>query len=184
MYTTQRFETTVPVRQYLADYVDIPTFLEACKACPNYGQVWSCPPYDFDVVSYWSRYETLYLLATKILFQEEYLTRTYTKEELDALLDAVLPVEKQKLRDELSKKEELYPGSVSLSGGSCQICRGGCTRPQGLPCRFPGEMRYSVESLGGNVGLSISKLMGLHLEWMEEGRLPHHFILVNGLLIP
>lgn len=45
-------------------------------------------------------------------------------------------------------------------------------------------MRYSIESLGGNVGLTIEKLMGIHLEWMEEGRLPHHFVLVSGLLLP
>ena len=51
-----------------------------------------------------------------------------------------------------------------------------------FPCRYPETMRYSIESLGGNVGLTIEKLMGLKLEWMEEGRLPHHFILVCGLL--
>ena len=45
-------------------------------------------------------------------------------------------------------------------------------------------MRYSVESLGGNVGLTVQKLLHLHLEWIEENRLPHHFILVNGLLLP
>ena len=45
-------------------------------------------------------------------------------------------------------------------------------------------MRYSIESLGGNVGLTIEKLMGIQLEWMEEGKLPHHFVLVCGLLIP
>ena len=55
---------------------------------------------------------------------------------------------------------------------------------KGEPCLFPDKMRYSIESLGGNVGLTIEKLMGLHLEWMEEGHLPHHFVLVCGLLLP
>ena len=82
----------------------------------------------------------------------------------------------------MMEEEKKYPGSISLSAGSCSRCKGGCTRPQGKPCRFPDEIRYSIESLGGNVGMTIEKLMGLELEWMEEGKLPSHFILVNGLL--
>ena len=43
-------------------------------------------------------------------------------------------------------------------------------------------MRYSIESLGGNVGLTVSKLMGIELEWMEEGKIPSYFVLAGGLL--
>ena len=84
----------------------------------------------------------------------------------------------------LMEEEKKHPGSISLSAGSCQLCKNGCAKPLGQPCRFPDQMRYSIESLGGNVGLTIEKLMGIQLEWMEEGKLPHHFVLVCGLLIP
>lgn len=183
MYTTTHHEASIAVSDYFEGYVDIPTFLEACKSCPNYENVWSCPPYDFDVESYWKRFTTLRLFATIIIFQEDLLSRTYASEELDALLQQVLPAEKQKLSDQLFLLEKEYPGSISLSAGSCQRCPG-CTRPSGAPCCHPDTMRHSIESLGGNVGLTIRKLMGLNLEWMEEGRLPHHFVLVCGLLIP
>ena len=43
-------------------------------------------------------------------------------------------------------------------------------------------MRYSIESLGGDVGKTTKDLLGLELKWMTEGRMPEHFILVNGLL--
>ena len=43
-------------------------------------------------------------------------------------------------------------------------------------------MRYSIESLGGNVGLTVSKLMGIELEWVTEGKVPSYFVLVGGLL--
>ena len=79
-------------------------------------------------------------------------------------------------------EEEENPGSESLSAGTCQICSG-CTRPAGEPCRFPEKRRYSIESIGGNVGKTISKLCGVDLEWIEEGKLPDHFVLVGGLLI-
>lgn len=184
MYTVKRFETSIPVAEYLEGFVDIPTFLEACKACPNYNQVWSCPPYAFDVEEYWKKYEKLELLAAQILFEEAYTERLYTKEELEGILQQVLPVEKQRLTEELMEREKESSGSISLSAGSCQQCREGCTKPEGKPCRFPDKMRYSLESLGGNVGLTLQKLFGIELEWMEEGKLPHHFVLVMGLLIP
>ena len=60
----------------------------------------------------------------------------------------------------------------------------GCTRPDGQPCRYPDTMRYSIEALGGNVGLTVQKLLGIQLEWMEEGKLPSYFVLVGGLLMP
>lgn len=63
------------------------------------------------------------------------------------------------------------------------MCKGeGCSRPLGEPCRRPGDMRYSIESIGGNVGLTVSKLMGIELEWVQEGKLPSYFVLVGGLL--
>ena len=89
---------------------------------------------------------------------------------------------KQELSDELLEKEKEYKGSISLSAGSCIRCGGNCTRKEKKPCRFPEKLRYSIESLGGNVGLTISRLMGIKLEWIEEGKLPSYFVLVCGLL--
>ncbi len=184
MYTITRHETSVPVPEYLENYVDIPTFRTACQACPNYGKVWSCPPYDFDVEAFWKQFSTLQLLASKITFSEELLERTYTPEEQKVLLSTVLQPEKIQLSREMLEREQEYPGSVSLSAGSCSTCENGCSKPLGLPCRNPDTMRHSIESLGGNVGLTVDKLMGIKLEWMEKGRLPHHFVLVCGLLVP
>ena len=43
-------------------------------------------------------------------------------------------------------------------------------------------MRYSIESLGGKVGLTASKLLGINLQWIEAGQIPDYFVLVGGLL--
>lgn len=184
MYTTEIFETTISVEEYLQDYVDVETFLNACKQCPNYDCVWSCPSYHFDVLDYWRKYQILQLTAVKINFDKNMLIRTYTQEELDQILKHSISLEKQKLSEMLFKREEKYPGSISLSAGSCSYCLNGCTRTSGQPCRYPDKLRYSIESLGGNVGLAIERLMKLRLEWIEEGHLPPHFVLVCGLLIP
>ena len=184
MYTTVEYEASICVEEYLEKYVDVPTFLEACQACPNYNRVWSCPSYDFDVLEYWKRYQDLKLCAVKIVFEKEYTEKTYQEEELKEILNEVVFKEKQKLGEKMRKEEKNYPGSISLAAGSCARCKEGCTKAKGEACRFPEELRYSLESLGGNVGLTIEKLMGLKLEWIEEGKLPGHFVLVNGLLIP
>lgn len=184
MYTTAVFEASIPVDEYLEKYVDIPTFRKACQQCPNYDKVWSCPSYDFDVTEYWKQYQTLQLTAVRIQFSEDMTARTYTQEELNDIFQNTLFVEKQKLSNILYEKEAAHPGSISLSAGSCGFCKNGCTRPDGLPCRFPEKMRYSIESLGGNVGLTLDRLMHQKLEWTQEGRLPSHFVLVCGLLLP
>lgn len=182
MYTTKRFEATIPVDEYLEKYVDVDTFLKCCKACPHYNGKWSCPSYDFDVIEYWKKYNSLELTAVKIIFDEDYAGKEFPEDEILRITESSVKKIKQELSKELLLREQEIPGSVSLSAGSCILCQGECARKENKPCRYPDKMRYSLESLGGNVGMTISKLMGVELEWMEEGKLPHHFVLVCGLL--
>lgn len=183
MYTVKRHTASISVNDYLDKYVDIPTFLECCKKCPYYDHVWSCPTYDFDVESYWKQYHTFDVIGVQLVFDEEYRQKTYSKEELDKIIEESISKEKQKLSHELFLEEEKQPHSISLSAGGCALCgRGNCTRPEGNPCRHPEKLRYSIESLGGNVGKTIHDLFHIELEWVEKGILPAHFVLVCGLL--
>lgn len=171
-YTLERFETETDIESYINDYVDIDGFLECCKSCPNYGKIWSCPPYDFDPMDIWRAYDRILIVGYRLTFGEDRTEDGMTK---------VLWEIKQKLAEELYAEEEKFPGSQSLSAGNCQICEG-CAKPEGKPCRFPDKMRYSIESIGGNVGKTISRLCGIEIEWIEDGKLPEHFVLVGGLL--
>ncbi|MDD6816837.1 MAG: DUF2284 domain-containing protein [Firmicutes bacterium] len=191
----ERFQKEIGVSDYLEGYVAVEEFLEYCKACPNYGVIWSCPPFDFDAEGFWCRFSRLLVIARKI-----HLPGGISQEEGLRILSDV----KADMTRELLELEAANPGSVSLSAGSCSICRKsfgsetesenetvtgtaaphGCTRPDGQPCRYPDTMRYSIEALGGNVGLTVQKLLGIQLEWMEEGKLPSYFVLVGGLLMP
>lgn len=90
---------------------------------------------------------------------------------------------KKKLTKELYDMENDNDGSISLSAGSCNLCQKECAKTCNNECRHPEKLRYSIEALGGNVGLTISKLMKLELEWVEEGVLPGKFVLVCGLLM-
>ena len=170
-YTLKRFEAETDVKTYVRDFVDVGGFLECCKVCPNYNNVWSCPPYDFDPMDYWNSFKRILVAGYQITFQGEHTQETMT----ETLWDV-----KQKLAEELYELKE-FPGSQSLSAGTCQICKS-CSKQEGAPCRFPDKMRYSIESIGGNVGKTISSLCGIEIEWIEDGKLPEHFVLVGGLL--
>lgn len=176
MLKTERFEREISVEDYLEGYVAEEEFLEFCRACPNFGMLWTCPTYDFDVTGFWQQYSRLTVYARKIYFAPE-----TTQEEAMQIMEAV----KADMSRELFQLEAMHPGTMSLSAGSCSICgKGNCTRPAGQPCRHPDQMRYSLESLGANVGLTCRKLMGLPLEWIEEGKVPSYFVLCAGLLWP
>lgn len=180
------------VSDYLEGYVAIEEFLEYCKACPNYGAIWSCPPFDFDAEGCWRRFSCLLVIARKI-----HLPGGISQAEGFRILEEV----KADMSRELFEMEAANPGSVSLSAGSCSICRNafgcetesetetgtgnaaphGCTRSNGQPCRYPDTMRYSIEALGGNVGLTVQKLLGIQLEWMEEGKVENAKTVVSDL---
>lgn len=169
----ETFEKTIKVKDYIEGYVNVEEFLEYCKACENYDCKWSCPSYDFDPEDYWNRFDTLYVEGKKIILEED---------EEENYKDLIRQVQKD-LTQELYEKESLHPGSISLSAGSCIICgEGNCSRKTGEPCRFPEKMRYSIESLGGNVGLTVSRLLGIELQWVQEGKVPDYFVLVGGIL--
>lgn len=170
----ETYEKTIGVPAYIEGYVNVEEFLECCKVCGNYNRKWSCPSYDFDPVEdYWKKFSNFYVVGKKMILAEE------EKENWENLMEEV----KGQLTEELFEKEKQYPGSRSLSAGSCHICgTDNCSKVAGEPCRFPDKMRYSVESLGGNVGLTASRLLGIELQWIEEGQVPDYFTLVGGLL--
>ena len=170
----ETYEKTIEMESYVKDYVNAEEFLACCKACENYDRKWCCPSFAFDPVEdYWKKFDYLYVVGKKMMLAEE------DKENWEHLMAEV----KAELTSDLFEREKAYPGSKSLSAGSCHICgEDNCSKVLGEPCRFPEKMRYSIESLGGNVGLTASKLLGIELQWIEAGKIPDYFVLVGGLL--
>ena len=68
MYTIERQEKSIKVKDYLDKYVNVEEFLECCKKCPNYEAIWACPSYDFNPEDYWKQYDELVVVANKIVF--------------------------------------------------------------------------------------------------------------------
>jgi len=179
------FECEVPMDEYIQTCVDVPQFLSYCKECKNYNRIWSCPSFSFDPADYLSAYQSILIVGYKVNVPKDRRLRVYTEEEQGMMTQTMLSEPKRKLDKDMLEREAATPGSMALSGGSCLYCTpGDCARISGSPCRYPEKMRYSIEALGGNVGLTVTKYLHQQLEWIEKGRMPGHFILVAGLLLP
>ena len=164
--------------EFRRDLVDVPRFRGYCQDCPNHGRYWSCPPFDFDPMTIWQRYEGLLLFARKLVFHKDRLfpgeRRAFEEQELPGIKEA--------MANELLALEAETPGSLALFPGKCEWCPV-CARGDGTPCRMPEWMRYSIEALGGDCGGAIQRYFGETLQWASGDRLPEQIFLLGGLLL-
>lgn len=170
-----------PVSDFVKTCVDVSRFLVCCKECPNYNRRWSCPPYDFSVESVWNQYTAILLYEEKIFVKPELRERSFSQEVINELSRALIAPAKRQMTDTLLTMEKEYPGSMALFAGTCDFCES-CDKEQGIPCRHPELMRYSIEALGGNVTKAVQLYYDDTILWTENGHLPEYFILLGGLL--
>ena len=57
-----------------------------------------------------------------------------------------------------------------------------CASDAEEPCRFPEKLRYSLESLGANVGALAADKLGAPLQWGTKDAPPEYFVLVGAVL--
>lgn len=166
-----KYNAEMDMDSFLKLYVRPEDFISRCQACPNYGKLWSCPPYSFDVREFWKGFAKIKVTAYKIISDKDGDKIHRDLAEAKKLLGAELEAEAKK-----------HPGSISLAAGCCELC-GTCSRLEGRPCLFPEKMRYSIESLGGDVVKTLKDLFNIELQWITQDRLPDYMVLVGGLLL-
>lgn len=62
----EEFTADIPVEEYIGRFRDEERFLELCKMCPNFGNSWGCPPFEFDTEDFLLQYRHAHLMAAKI----------------------------------------------------------------------------------------------------------------------
>ena len=172
-YTVSDLETQVSAEEYAASCVDVEKFLGYCRECPNFGKKWACPPLTEDPMEIWHGYRTLKLYA-RVLTPGAGMT-------MEELME-VFRDEKIRLSRQVLELEEQFPGSRSMAAGTCLACET-CTRIEGKTCRYPEQVRFSLEALGADVGLTMEKYLHKPLQWSSQGQLPAYLTLVAGLLL-
>lgn len=166
----------LPMNEMLENYVDVEKFLGCCAACPRYGQTWSCPPYSFDPAAVWPQYAFVTLYAMQV-FPESAGAGSAALADCEAFL---FPYRKR-LDALLEERERETPHSLRLDPGRCRICDV-CARREDKPCRFPEKLRYSLESLGANVGALATDRLGTPLLWGTKDAPPEYYVLVGAVL--
>lgn len=172
-HTTQDFTASLPADRYIAVYRDARRFAACCRACPNYGRSWACPPFDFDMEDYLSGYRTALIIASKVTLLHPGLP-------LSASQELLRPVRRRHERM-LLNLEKRYGGRAFAYAGTCLYCpEGSCTRLEGKACRHPEWVRPSLEACGFDLSRTVEELMGIPLRWGEGDRMPEYLTLVSG----
>jgi len=181
-YTTENLYAECDITLFISHYVDVPRFLECCRQCPNYDKKWSCPNFSFNQLDYWKQYNKIKLYGIKIKLDESMHSLKY-EGDVYYYVKSVIAAEKGKLMQQIWAMEKEIPLSRGLFAGDCQLCAE-CAKKDGQPCRWPKLMRYSIESIGGNVQAVTEELLGTKILWVgKDGAVPPYFTLVTALLI-
>lgn len=166
----------------LKEYLDVPMFYSLCKKCPNFGRYYSCPPYDFQTEELLSPFEGAMVMGAKIMIPEHDIKTIFEKDAMNNYSLSVIHQARKPLEEKLLSLEKIYPGSKAFYAGSCLLCKD-CKRDSGESCEHPEQMRYSLESIGFDVGKLTSQLLGFPLCWTTD-KLPPYFTLVTALFLP
>ncbi|MFX1571401.1 MAG: DUF2284 domain-containing protein [Promethearchaeota archaeon] len=144
--------------------------------CPNYKHSWACPPeapYLEKEVSTFSKFFLIYYKSDlnkyiqKIKLKHPNQSESIIKNKL--LMSNFL---RDKLEKEmfkfLSKFQGKYDQKLVLWDGYCRVCYNQgdkeCNYDSGASCRYPNEIRYSMEAVGIDVTKTV-KNVDLNIEW-------------------
>lgn len=175
IYSTENFTAGILVEDYIAVFRDEARFIELCKQCPNYGNSWGCPPFDFDTGDFLRQYRYAHIMATKIIPKGKNIPFRESQ--------ALVYPERVRIERDLLEMERYYDGRAFAYIGSCLHCNGAeCRRKCNKPCLHPAKVRPSLEAFGFDIGRTLSELFGTKLLWGKDGILPEYLVLVSAFL--
>lgn len=180
-YVIREEHRSIRTEDYVRDFVDVPKFLEFCRACPRHDQTWACPEFDFDPLDIWASHRWFHLNARVMEFTPDQPRTGLSREELLDDVTTMFHREKRQAHRELVALHRRVAHSTPLSAGACELCEE-CTRAEGKPCRIPDQLFHSIESLGGDVSATMTRLFGHPVQWSDGTSLPDSYLLVTGLL--
>lgn len=161
---------SVPMDEYITNYLDVSLCDKACRSCPNYGKTWGCPPYKEDRLIRDGTIElTMYVVT---------VGRGLSDDEVGPLMLEL----KKELTPALIKRESEVGGQGYGLAGGCGMCEQGCSREFGGACRHPDMVRPSLEAVGFNLVKTSEEIFGRKMEWSESGRAPWSLTLIVGVV--
>ena len=143
--------------------------------CPNYGHSWACPPEAPYLDKILREYVKFFLIYEKFDIKE-YIRekrKKFPKRDEKKLRNAFYRDNfmrnsiEENVNAFINKYDEKYNEILVLWDGHCRVCEKNkekCTYDSGSECRYPNEIRYSMEAVGINVTETVKNL-NLDIEW-------------------
>lgn len=181
-YTIETEVREFPVAELMERFFDFALTERYCSECPSYGQVWSCPPFDFDTEERFGSFDMLKVFLNEVVIDQpgaQMLTAGAGEDEIEAFKRETFLMAKCQTEDVTLAEERRIPGSVAALG-KCEKCPR-CQRPQGRPCVNPETMRPSLESLGFLLDRAARDLFGVEMLWAARGEVPAYYVLISGI---
>ena len=180
MYDAEVKVITLPIRQWLDQYYRPEWFIESCKACPNYGRIWSCPPLAQDTPTLVRPFSRIHIVGVKVIYDPQTRALADTPQQTDQIRRDTYGRVKRAMLESLLEIERSLPGTWCIAAGECELCPQ-CSRLQGTPCRMPHRMRYSFSGLGLDLTKIAENLLEMPLLWQKDG-LPAYNVAIGALL--
>jgi predicted metal-binding protein len=157
-------------------------FIEYCKACQYYSKIWTCPPYDFDLVEMLESYQYAYIIGSKLYVNDlgKDFNEMLDNKDLEAVTNEIYIAARKALDKKLDAMNDQGKHMCVLLAGRCLECDC-CTREKQLPCTYPAKMHLSLESMGFDVASLCEDILGDKILWTKES-LPEYIILVSAIL--
>lgn len=167
------------------EYFDRDKTLGFCKACPNFSKYWSCPTYAFDEAIFLKQFKYMHIIGRQFEVSREDLRNIRDPQAVKDYCTDKLQAIKVMTWKTLLEIENEVDGVIGLIPGNCPICETqglACARKTNEPCRHPGMMRFSLESLGFNVADLLKYEVGMTIKWGDTYRLPEVLTSVSAIL--
>jgi predicted metal-binding protein len=143
--------------------------------CPNYHHSWACPPeapYMKDIISQFDRFFLIFYKFNLKDYIKKNKLKNHGRNE-KSIRNSLY--HKEVVRDQLEKEisnfieplNNQYKEKLILWDGYCRVCNKEgkkCTYDIKEPCRYPNQIRYSMEAVGINVEKTV-KTVNIILEW-------------------
>lgn len=180
MYQTRITAAELPVERLLGEYCFPERFREACRACPDYGNDWSCPPGVPSAAEALRPFRTAHVLGMQVFYDAQTRREVSTAEGAEAVRRASYGPAKRVLLETLLALEQTRSGAWTIAAGRCELCAR-CARRDGLPCRNAERMRYSFSAFGFDLAALARRELGIELLWAANG-LPEYDVALATFL--
>lgn len=168
----EKYEATLSI----SDFEWGVQYKDLCKACPEYGKRFSCPPHSPFFPE--QKGEAHRAIVICVRFPGEYFSNLST--EKDYLTRFFRKAGKVLVEVLLGYRSK---GHVIAGSGPCLACEP-CAAQEGLEkCLKPDKQIYSLESLGVNVAALCKRAFNLDLEWGADGRPAGHVCAIGAVFL-